>query len=322
VIINIKDAIKTIMLWRGHYSINICNCIRFKLPLHSIIAFGLGVVYTERPRYGVSIFFFVIAWFMLAMLEHRHKRPSPCDPPPSYRHLLFRFITGISRPVDIKPNEVSQESIDIWLAKTKANEAEANKVFDTYMQDLEEMGDDAQEMKDAFTKRNSLPVNIPVNMNILKNILHPYQLILLDICYKLRFVQNILNWNHMYLAFWITSISIALSVASLFLWEEVWLWVKRIVVYGLLGPWMKVLDWFYFQRLERMTNEEKAVKERKRLRRLRSWNEKEFNASRADVEKTVKLASMKKHMFGHVSTRTFVLCYFNLRLSTYTLSIC
>lgn len=60
-----------------------------------------------------------------------------------------------------------------------------------------------------------------------------------------------------------------------------------------------MLDWFYFQRLERMTNEEKAVKERKRLRRLRSWNEKEFNASRADVEKTVKLASMKKHMFGH-----------------------
>ena len=318
IIFYIKEAVKTVLLWRGHYTINFCNCIKFKIPLHSIIAFGLGVTYTELPQYGLSVFFFIIAWFMLAMLEQRHKRPLPCDPPPTYKGLLLRFILGASRSVDIKPDEVSQEDIDDWVAKSKANEVEANRAFDAYMQNLEAEGNDEQEMKDLLTKRNNLTVSI------LKSLLHPYQLTLLDICYQLRFVKNILNWNHAYIAFWITSVSLALSVASIFLWEDIWLWVKRIFLYGLLGPWMKLLDWFYYQKLDKMTDEEKVARERKRLRRLRSWNEKDYKVSRDNVERNVKLAAMKKHMFGQVSncgSCHFMVCPLQLILSLFSVHI-
>ena len=284
------------LLWRGHYAINLCNCVRFKVPLHSIIALGLGVMYTEYPQYSVSIFFFLIVWFMLAMLEHRHRRPSCCDSPPTYLGLLFRLITGISYPEDIERHEISQESVDLWVAKGNANLAEANKAFDAYVQSMEAVGEDRIDMKDALgVQRDSM------RMNFLKNLLYPYQVLVLEICYTVRFVQNVLLWKHRYIAFWITTISLALSISCFFLWEDVWLWTKRILVYGFLGPWMKVLDWVYFRRLERMTDEEKAARERKRIRRLRSWDELDYKSSRSEAEKTVKLASMKKHMFGNVS---------------------
>ncbi len=89
-----------------------------------------------------------------------------------------------------------------------------------------------------------------------------------------------------------------LSIGSIFVWEEVYLWIKRFLVYGFLTPWTKIVDICYVRKLERMTKVEKDLSVKKRKRLTKNHFRRDYITTQAAKEELLKSTSMKKHLFG------------------------
>lgn len=288
---DIIDALKTILLWRGHWQI----CC-FNLPLYSITLLAFAVVITEFPEHTISVFFASIAWFMLACLENQRKRPSPWAKPPSYFSMLERFVTNRARPVTIEKQEsIETDSFYMSSRETRRNlnEVLTQQFWDDFNKEGEVMAEMKAESALIFKKRNTY-----ARMKLFQGILYPIQKVLFDICIQLRFISKVLNWDQLYISFWITTTAILLSVASFFLWDQFFLWSKRIILYGLFGPHLKLLDIFYFRRLDALTNNEKAEIQKERERRKRNRFRKAFLKVQMKKEERAKEEAVKKMLFG------------------------
>lgn len=126
---------------------------------------------------------------------------------------------------------------------------------------------------------------------------------MLQFCVTYAFLVILFLLNR-YVSFWVTTFAILLSIASaaaaffLSKYSNIFLWIRRIAVYPLLGPWMKILDKCYFQKLERMTEAQKKEREKERERIRRSHFSKKNIASQEEREEFLKSTAMKTHMFG------------------------
>lgn len=60
------------------------------------------------------------------------------------------------------------------------------------------------------------------------------------------------------MAFWLNLGCLVLAVSLLIPWFFLIRWTSRIVVWTALGPWMRVVDIFYYTPMENMTEEERA----------------------------------------------------------------
>ena len=60
------------------------------------------------------------------------------------------------------------------------------------------------------------------------------------------------------MAFWLTLGCLVLAVSLLIPWFFLIRWTSRMVVWTALGPWMRVVDIFYYTPMENMTEEEHA----------------------------------------------------------------
>ena len=74
--------------------------------------------------------------------------------------------------------------------------------------------------------------------------------------------------------------------------------MKRILVYGVFGPLIKIVDIFYFQKLDRMTDQEKEYREAERKRAQRNHYSKDMIKAQIEKEELVKATAMKEHLFG------------------------
>jgi len=288
---DIISALKTILLWRGHW-----NCCCFCLPLHSFMLLLCALVITEFPKYSMSIFFASIAWFMLACLDNQRQRPSPWSKPPSYLSMLARFVTNTAKPMTIEKHE-SQETDSVYMntyeARREGYEAVTQQFWDDFYKEGEVMEEMQAQSTHIFKNRKK-----GIRMKLFQSLLYPIQKILLDICIQLRFISKIASWDQLYLSFWITTLAIILSIASLFLWDELILWSKRIILYSLCGPHMKLLDIFYFRRLDALTDQEKAERQKERGRRKRNRYRNAFLEVQKKKENRVKEEAVKKMLFG------------------------
>jgi len=100
-----------------------------------------------------------------------------------------------------------------------------------------------------------------ISLSLLKPILYPIQKAIMPIASRLRVARNIVTWEEPYIASLLTGGSIALGVVFLiFPWGFVFRWSSRALAWGLLGPHMKLVDIFYYSKLNAdLTHEEELA---------------------------------------------------------------
>ena len=134
-----------------------------------------------------------------------------------------------------------------------------------------------------------------------KDLLLPLQQVLHGLCIALRVGCSVVVWRDSYVAFWIVTASFAASFCLLWIpWAFLLSWSFKILVWVLLGPWMKLLDIFYFRRIESEEDQMKkdlAQKFHERYTTLVS--ESLFRKLRNET--ALKLKDMKMYLFGQVS---------------------
>ena len=292
----------TLLLWRGHFPLLI-GSKTYKLPLHSFNAFMVLITLVEQPQYIPSFCFAIIAWVLIAVMGHRRNSANVWNRCKSYAEIMEALIFGktTEKPHNIKPFEGYDEAkaeMQEWLRRIEEAEKlaerkyfEAQKAEEERLKELEEIGDaDA----DISTK-----VGGGISIDPIKAALYPVQLLLGTICLHLRFVKNVIIWEECYFAFWIATASSILSFACLFVpWFWIMRWSARIVVWTVFGPWMKLLDVFYFSTLKPETEEESMLRQqRERLQRKLVTTEAASKA-RQIREDAAKMREMKKYLFG------------------------
>lgn len=102
--------------------------------------------------------------------------------------------------------------------------------------------------------------------------------------------------------------SLALAIIFLFFpWAFMMRWTSRLLVWGLFGPWMKLVDIYWYKTIENLSDEERS----KRIEEVRKLRKKQTAKAAADAriarENAKKLKAMKCYMFGNFITKVPVL---------------
>jgi hypothetical protein len=290
----IIGAIKTVFLWRGHWRISFCG-LKIYIPLHSMIMLTFVIVCTERPKYKLAIFFATIPWLMLTLLQQRRQRPSMWGKPPRYLSLLSRLILNYAPPQTIEEDQernADMKYLKDHQAKTEGYEAATNKFWEDYFHELDEwekVNADSAKMHNGQTKST--------RFTLFKNILYPIQKFLYDVVKQLRYWSSIFKWDQMYISFWITTVAILLSIASIvvgyYITDDILMLLKRIMIYAVCGPWNKLLDIMFFRDTEKKFNTNTTATQTSHTR-FRD----PFAPSQLRREERDKKEAIKRVMFG------------------------
>ncbi|CAB9508375.1 expressed unknown protein [Seminavis robusta] len=317
VITMVAAAALTILLWRGHYEIRVFGK-SVLVPFHSMAAFAWGVLVTQNYNRFLSFLLFCVAWFFLATNEYRRSHPSPWHRGKSFAELLGALLVGticgcLGKCVPnvgnttIEHNE-NLPAVQAYYDAVKARREQQAKQKEQAIEHAAQM--EQEEMKQQMQIDSSAiegVVNIATgpkdsfmgSMNPLKPILHPVQMILYQVCRYLRITKSIVTWEENYYPFWITLCSMLGALLFFFIpWGFILRWVVRIAVWVVLGPWMKLVDWMYFGKLENMTAEEKKQMLEDDLRNQYQETLARRMRSEEYKEDMVKLKSMLKYLFG------------------------
>lgn len=315
-------AALTVMLWRGTHKVTWFGR-DLKLPLHSMVAFTWGVLITQNYNRFPSFAVFAVAWLLLVSMEQHRKHPSPWHQCESYAELMRALVSEISssclgassRAFVVRKKESIAENENIDQLRFYEEAAKRRKSLEAEV-DLQQAALLEEEVRrhkaemavlseaSVVTDRRDT-VNFFTSVNPLKVILHPVQKVLHQICIYLRIIASIVRWQENYYPFWIVTFSLLTSAVIFWIpWGMVLRWVIRILVWILLGPWMRILDWYYFEQVDftSMTPEEKEQYVRGHaLKRHKTFQAKRLQ-SRTQREDRVKQKSMMKYLFGRVST--------------------
>jgi hypothetical protein len=298
----IKEAIKTVLLWRCQSPLVLFG-MKVLLPLNSFLLFLGSIFVVEYPQMIPSFFFMSIAWLLHSTMNFRRNHPNPWRRCKSFSEMFMALALGNGfPPTRIEANQDSlsileyekmwQEKMDLNLKKALQAKKEAEDAARQAQLEAQQIGDT---QIDITTKKG----NAIISVDIWKPFLEPIQGYLFIICQILRHVRNIILWEECYLSFWVTLCSIILSVASLLVpWFFVIRWTSRIFVWTLFGPWMKLVDIYYWSPMENMSQEEisklKAVAKKMKEKYLA----KRIEEARINRENALKLKDMKQFLFG------------------------
>ena len=306
----LQDAVVALMLWRGTLPIPILGK-DFKFPVHSLSAFLILALLVERPQLFPAVFFACVGWLLMATMDYRRNLPNPWLRCKNFSEFAWTLVFGgtFCPPHSIKAfenHEMSQKFMENWEKRIKDSEDAAAKAYEENVkaqQEYErEMDEIAETTTDISTKRNG------ISIDPFKPILFPVQQNLAMVCRYTRHARYIISWEECYLSFWITVGCFLLAFICLFVpWFFLMHWTARIIVWTAFGPWMKLVDVFYVQKLKPLTAEEQAKKlEAARLQRKEATSALLAEA-RIKRENASKLKAMKKYMFGKFITRVPVL---------------
>jgi len=120
----------------------------------------------------------------------------------------------------------------------------------------------------------------------------------------MRIAKSVVLWEEAYFSFWITTASFLCALVLIWIpFGFLFRWISRIVVFVVLGPWMALVDRYYFKEDPNLTDEEKDALVRERFRAR--FEEARLAASNYQIrkERALKLKSMKKYMFGKFHLR-------------------
>jgi hypothetical protein len=269
------------------------------LPLHSIVLFTGAVILIEHPEYTLSFLFALITWIMLALLELRRNEAFLLDSPPSYLGAIFAFVTGrdLFRFSHKSNNDILTAKAQNIMTRREQEEVARKKEVDDFWSSFERKDSildmPSQGQKELST--NGLHKSSPSSSSSSsKYILLPFQVVLGRCCQHLRCLSRFFNWEYFYLSFWISAFSFLFSL--LFFIFVPTRSVVRIVVWTFFGPWMKLLDIFYFSKIE------STIQGKQSLYRL-GKRKKYDDQSQIKREEMAKCLAMKKFMFGNYSMK-------------------
>jgi len=231
-----SDTLRSLVLWRGQ--VEICSLM---LPVHSVILFFSLSRLVEKPQLIVPYSLLGIAWIMLANLTIRRQHPSPWQSRLSFLDYLNILRSGKSSiPVKCIQEYEGAEAAKAYEAAWKQRVEKDLKIAEKkaeLLQKISSIGDvniHTEVPNQAF---------IPVD---LLNRLARYQGILGRMCKKFRFMKIILTWEESVVSFFVTATFLSAGLVALLLpWGFILTWVGRIVVWGFLGPHMKIVDLFF-----------------------------------------------------------------------------
>ena len=224
---------RSLIFWRGQVHV----CKDLDIPLHSYLFFCFATTLVEKPFLAPPFFLLSIAWFMIATQTLRRQHPSPWNRCHSLWHYIDILRSGESTPAfySLRVDQGAQEALEYekeWQDRLEKDEQLAATQF-ALQEKIDKMGDEAIHTK--FT--GGIPLDLIARLT-------RYQGILGRLCMKFRLIKIVVTWEESYLSFWITACFLTAGLVSLLLpWSFICLWVGRILVWGLFGPHMKLLDW-------------------------------------------------------------------------------
>jgi hypothetical protein len=316
----VSKAALTVFLWRGTHKVTLCGR-EFKVPIHSTVAFTWGLLVTENYNRFPSFAVFAIAWFLLASMDLHLSHPSPWYQCESYTELLLALLAEISSLLPGNSSRIfrerqketitENENIDQILLYNETVKRRKEIMKEVDMQQAAALEEEVRKHEAEMAVLSEASIATAVretenffrSLNPLKPILHPIQAILHQICIYLRVITSIVKWQENYYPFWIVTTCLVISGIIFFIpWGLVLRWVIRILVWVLLGPWMRAVDWYYFEQIDfaNMTQEEKEHFCRKHALARHKALQANRLQSRTEREERVKQKSMMRYMFGKV----------------------
>jgi hypothetical protein len=306
----LEDALMTLFLWRSHFECRIFGH-ELALPVHSFNAFVVAVFLVEHPQLFPSFFFASLGWILIAVMGFRRSNPNVWIPCYSYAEILKKLVLGdaLVPPHSIKPYENIEEvneATENWVRriedaeKKAARDATAAKLEEQErLREMEEIGAEV----DIATK-----VNGGISIDPVRAALYPIQLMLGMVCRTVRLVKNIFIWQEAYISFWITTGSLVLAIACVFVpWFWLIKWTSRFIVWTLFGPWMKLVDIYYVSLVNPETDEERERRERAEKLKRKLASSEAISKARQVRENATKMKVLKKYMFGKFSMRIPIL---------------
>jgi hypothetical protein len=302
----VTESLVTIVLWRGHCDIKLFS-FKFKLPLHSMIAFLMGIFLIDNFNLLPSFWLFSIAWILLAMNEHRQKNPSPWHQTMTYAQMWHAVLANKAPPVEIADHQ-NEAAIRAHEQKEKERQeqeaakakeaAEHAKKLSAFLNEEAISASGALEDEDRGTKIGGGP-----QLNPLAPVLLPIQKILGRVCKTLRIISSIISWNESIYAFIIVNICLALGIVLIWVpWGFLLRWTIRILIWVCLGPWMKLVDIFYVSKIAKEGEDAAEVFKKLAEAKLEVVGTARDTMMRKKEEIT-KLRVMKRFMFGKFVTR-------------------
>jgi hypothetical protein len=229
----IRDSLQSLIFWRGQVEV-----FSVLLPVHSFIFFCSALTLVEKPYLIVPFTFLGIAWIMLATLTLRRQHPSPWHSCPSFWHYLTLLRTGESpRPItsikESEGSEAAQAYDQAWSQRLEEDRKVAEKKAELQLH-LDSIGDE------NISTKVDWGAIIPLD---LLNRLQRYQGIIGRVCKFFRLIKIIVTWEESVVSFWMTAGFLLAGIVSLLLpWTFLLTWTGRLIVWGLFGPHMKVVD--------------------------------------------------------------------------------
>jgi len=311
----LEDSFVSLILWRSQTTIPFpvpwmpIKWVEFSVPLHSFMAFLCMVSLVENMDLLPSFFFGSIGWLLIATMEFRIRGPNPWTSCKSFQHYMSSLIFGRAL---IRPREISKnENIDSITAYNEAWEKRVKDAVDKANQRAEEYAKEQEEYWKEMEERGDIDGDLSVvkkkfSFNPTTAYLYPIQQWLGIIINALRITKNIVIWEESYLSFWFAVVSFLLSVMTLFVpWGRIVKWTLRLVVYVCFGPWMKLVDRFYFQINE---SEEQLTERENRLRTERQkYLADQLLQAQIVRESNTKLKDFKQYMFGKFITKVNIM---------------
>ncbi len=186
----IKDAIKSLVFWRGQVKV-----FNVMVPIHSMIFFIGSLRLVEKPQLIVPYSLLGGAWIMLANLTIRRQHPSPWQRRLSFMDYLDILRTGkASTPVKhIKEFEGAEAAEAYELAWKKRVDKDAKMILKR-AELLKEISEIDVNIETQVENSSLIPVD-------LLNRLGRYQGILSRMCKKFRFIKIILTWEESIISF-------------------------------------------------------------------------------------------------------------------------
>lgn len=305
-----EDAVISLLLWRSQAEFTLLGKT-ISLPLHSLIAFICFAWLVEKPELLPSFFCFSVAWFLTAVMSFRRKEPNPWTRCKSYGEIFKILIFGrsMSPPDSIASHENFEETkavLEEWQnrlveseERAKKNREEAIKAQQEYEKDMAEIG---EAKTDISTKTSGM------NVDIFRPIFFPIQKNLAMLCRSLRAFRAIVTWDECYFSFWIVTLSMVTGIAFMFIpWFWILKWTARVVVWSIFGPWMKLIDIFYYSRIQPLSEDEIEEREEQQRMERQEMTSKVATANRIKRENAAKLSDIKKFMFGNYIAKVPIL---------------
>jgi hypothetical protein len=265
----------------------------------------MGVTLVENLNLMPSYSLFCVSWLLAATNEERLRNPSPWHGCLSVGQMWYAFLVGKVPPVNIADheNEAAIRAYEEEMERRFAEEREQLKERQEAAKALAEFLEGGSTQPEDVNDEMETKISHRPNLNPMAIALFPIQQALGQVCKVVRIVRSVVMWDESYLAFIIWNVCFLLGIAFLFVpWHFLARWTARILVWSLLGPWMKLVDLFVLPYVLG-TNLDKDDA----LQKLAQQQLQNFGVAKEAIlrkkEDIMKERALKRYMFGKFSVK-------------------